>query len=148
MRPSERNAYEEAPSVHSGHPNSAFIGQSAWTSPSRSRKRFHHPVRSETKWSSPAGLHDGWKIDSRREPATRRSLDNVSSGPTSATHTSHPSHGMSGRSHVNHVILAPSGDKRGPAKKSRPSFTTRASPEPSVGIATSSFTTPLAPSVW
>jgi len=33
---------------------------------------FHQPLRSETKYSSPAGDHSGWKIDSSGPPATLR----------------------------------------------------------------------------
>ena len=45
------------PRTHGGWPNSAAIGHSACAASSRQRYRFHQPLRSETKCSSPSGDH-------------------------------------------------------------------------------------------
>ncbi len=90
----------------------------------------------------PSGLHSGWKTDSApADPATRRSPDTAPLASRSATHSSDPSHGRYGRSHVSHASFVPSGEMRGVEKKSRPPTTIDASPEPSVGMDTISFTT-------
>ena len=109
------------PNTHCGSPNSASIGQSASTAPACSRYRFHQPVRSDTKCSSPLGDQLGWKIDSARPPATWRAVPSAPSGPTAATHRSVPSHGMFGWSQLSHASCRPSALRQGLEKKSWPS---------------------------
>src|SRR5436190_10738446 len=44
IRPSDSNAYVDIPKTHCGSPNSASMGQSAWTDSPAYRYRFHQPV--------------------------------------------------------------------------------------------------------
>ena len=58
MLPSARNAYDERPNTHAGSANSASVGASASSrGPSARRYRFHQPLRSLAKWSSPSADH-------------------------------------------------------------------------------------------
>ena len=106
--------------THCGTPNSAAIGQSASTSPARSRYRFHQPLRSETKCSSPAGDQAGWKIDSARPPATWRGGAERAVGvdrrePEVGAVPRHV-----GWSQVSHASCVPSGLRHGLEQKSWP----------------------------
>jgi hypothetical protein len=85
-----------------GVPNSAARSHSGCTTPPSQRYRFHQPLRSDTKCSTPAGDHSGWQIDSvgaagdqaavgpgvpsaRRRPATVRCPATAcADGPSSA----------------------------------------------------------------
>ena len=72
--PSAAKPYIDRPNTHCGSPNSAAIGCSGSIRPARSRYRFHQPLRSQAKCSSPAGDQAGWKIDSLSPPATCRGV--------------------------------------------------------------------------
>ena len=113
MLSSSTKAKLDSSSSHWGNPKSASIGIRSSTAPDRSRYRFHQPVRSETKWSTPAGLHSGWKTLSSGPPATRRPPERPPSPDSSATHSSVPSQGMFGWFHVVHARRRPSGLDRG-----------------------------------
>ena len=136
--------YAAIPKSHCGQPNSASAGCSACTSPSRSRYRFHQPVRSETKCRSPAGLHAGWKIDSSpARPATCRTYSSEPSSRELADEdlTSVPGH----PGEIPFEPARPSIRRARAAAWSRsrdPSGSTTGSADPSGGIATSSFVTP------
>ena len=72
-----RKPYVDMPKTHCGTPNSASIGHTGSSAPSRRRYRFHHPVRSETKYSSPSGDQTGWKMDSSVAAGDARGCVNV-----------------------------------------------------------------------
>ena len=62
IRPSPRNPYERLPRLHAGYPNSASAAWRTSRSPSRTRSRFHQPLRSlandEVAGGAPLGLPD------------------------------------------------------------------------------------------
>ena len=112
---SERKPYIEPPKVQCGPPNSAVRLHSGCTASPARRYRFHQPLRSDTKCSTPAGDHSGWQIDSSGPPATRRAFDRAPASSRSASHSSVPCHGMRGWSQHSHASGVPSGDSRGAA---------------------------------
>ena len=140
MLPSARNAYDERPNTHAGSANSASVGASASSrGPSARRYRFHQPLRSLAKWSSPSADHSGWAIDSSTPPAASSGVPSDPSAATVATRSRVVSHGMSGWSHSSQASRSPAGDRRGAATKSGPLTRTVGGASPSRGTATSSF---------
>ena len=82
--------------------------------PSRTRSRFHQPLRSDAKTRSPVGLHSGSQIDSSpARPATALASPSSASADSGATNSSVPSHGIQGRSQASHASDDPSGEIRG-----------------------------------
>ena len=134
--------YQLCPSDHSGPANSSSRVHSARCSPVSSvcEYRFHQPLRSETKTSSPSVSHSGCSTDSVVEPA---STDSVATRPStrSPTWSSVPSHGICGCSQEIQLSLVPSGLSRGLATKREAGLTSRSLPasaaaDPSSGMAT------------
>src|SRR5215471_7010434 len=114
MRPSDRKPNERSPITYCGYPNSASAAWSTVRSPSRTRSRFHHPLRSDANTRSPDGLHSGSQIDSSAaRPAPRDASPSSASDDRSATNNSVPSHGIHGRSHSSHASRSPSSVTRG-----------------------------------
>ena len=131
------------PNTQCGNPNSASMGHKACRSPSTMRSRFHQPVRSLAKCSTPAGLQSGAQIDSSPSaPATRRRFDTEPSSPRSPTNSSQPSQGIHGRSQARNASLRAVGRDAGVrieiSARRRPSLGVA---PPSSGSTTSSFTT-------
>ena len=65
---------------------SAARWTTASAAPPRHRYRFHHPLRSERKYS-PSAPQTGWMTDSSRPPAMRSGARGTPLGSRSATHS-------------------------------------------------------------
>ncbi len=111
--------------------------------PERSRYRFHQPLRSETKCSSPAGDQRGSPTDSSAPPATRRASPGTPAASSAATQSSLPCHGMRGWSQLSQARRVPSSERRGLEKKSWPDASTVSAPL-ARSMATIAFTASLA----
>ena len=116
IEPSGRNPYDDRPKTHAGSANSASMGASASSrGPSTNRYRFHQPLRSLTKCSTPSGDHSGWQIDSSVPPAPVPPRQGAIL-PIGATRSRVASQGMSGWSHSSHATAsrqATGGARRG-----------------------------------
>ena len=103
-----------------GSANSASVGASASSrGPSARRYRFHQPLRSLAKWSSPSADHSGWAIDSSTPPAA--------SSASPATRRRRPSRPAAGwcptacrGGPTRAASRSAAGDRRGAATKSGP----------------------------
>src|SRR5258708_38655645 len=101
------------PNTHCGAPNSADRGHSGSSPSPPERYRFHQPLRSDRKPSSPAGDHSGCSTDSLVLPATLRVEVTPPARFSSAVHSSLPSHGMLGGFQAVHATPFPSGASLG-----------------------------------